>query len=169
MSDAAHQGPPAPGPEHALLKPFAGTFRATVKLWMGSGDPIVHHGTMVSSFQVAGLYLFQDYTGDPAPGPWPAFIGKGFWGYNTTTREFEGFWIDNASTMMQLEKGAVDQSGKVWTMGSRFVHPHFGREVAKRSVIRLIDNDHNDLTSYMTGPDGSEFRTMEILFERATS
>ena len=98
MSDTAHQGPPAPGPEHALLKPFAGTFRATVKLWMGPGDPMVQHGTMINSFQVGGLYLFQDYTGDQVSGPWPSFIGKGFWGFNTFAKEFEGFWIDNAST-----------------------------------------------------------------------
>ncbi len=167
MSDnGPPQGHPVPGAGHALLEPFAGTFRATVRIWMGPGEPMVQHGTMVSSFQVGGLYLFQDYQSDPGPGPGAGFVGKGFWGYNTGAKEYEGFWIDNASTMMQLEKGSVDTSGKVWTMRSKFVHPHFGREVDKRSVIRLIDDDHNDLTSYMTGPDGNEFRTMEILFER---
>jgi Protein of unknown function (DUF1579) len=166
MADESQHGPPAPGPEHSLLKPFAGRFRATVRIWMGPGEPMVQQGTMVSEFQLNGLYLFQDYTGDPAPPPWPAFLGKGYWGYNTITREYEGFWIDNASTTMQLEHGPVDGSGRVWTMLSTFIHPHTGTPMKKRSVIRLIDENHNDLTSWMAGPDGVEHKSMEIHFKR---
>lgn len=164
--EASNPGHPVPGLEHARLKPFEGTFRATVKLWMGPGDPMVQHGTMVNSLQLGGLYLFQDYTGDPSPGPFPAFLGKGYWGYNTFSKKYEGFWIDNASTMMQLEKGDVDASGKIWTMKSAFEHPQSGQTMTKRSVIRLIDRDHNDMTTYMAGPDGNEFRSMEIIFVR---
>ena len=36
---------------------------------------------MVSAFQLGGLYLFQDDTGDPSPGPFPEFLGKGYWGF----------------------------------------------------------------------------------------
>lgn len=70
---------------------------------------MVQHGTMVSAFQLGGLYLFQDYVGDPSPGPFPAFVGKGYWGYNTSS----------------------------------------------------------NLTTYMSGRDGNEFRSMEIDFVRA--
>ena len=167
MSNDIPAGPPTPGSEHALLKPFEGTFRAAVSLWTGLGDSMVEHGTMVSSFQVGGLYLFQDYTGDPSSGPWPAFVGQGFWGYNTNARQYEGFWIDNASTMMQLERGTVDATGRIWTMLSSFLHPHTGQHVTKKSVIRLIDNDHNDMTSWMTRLDGNEVRTMHIDFVRS--
>lgn len=166
MSDATDPGHPVPGPEHARLKPFEGRFRATVKLWMGPGDPMIQMGTMVNAFRVGGLYLSQDYVGDLPPGSTQNFVGQGYWGYNTAAKEYEGFWIDNASTMMQLEKGTVDSSGKIWTMKSSFIHPHSGETVHKRSVIRLLDNDHNDLTSWMSGPDGNEFRTMEITFVR---
>ena len=109
---------------------------------MGPGDPIVQLGTMVSAFQLGGLYLFQDDTGDPSPGPFPEFLGKGYWGFNTSSKKYEGFWSDNASTMMQLEKGDVDASGKIWTMVSSFQHPSSGQTMSKRSVIRLIDQDH---------------------------
>lgn len=124
-------------------------------------------GDQSHSFQLGGLYLFEDYTGDPSPGPFPAFVGKGYWGYNTTSKKYEGFWIDNASTMMQLEKGDVDASGEIWTMVSSFQHTDSGQRMSKRSVIRLIDGDHNDMTMYMSGPDGNEFRSMEIMFEPA--
>lgn len=169
MSDdpCADSSIPRPGDQHRLLKPFAGTFRSTVRLWLGPGDPVVHHGTMVNSLQLDDLFLFQDYTGDPSPGPFPAFRGKGFRGFNITSKEFEGFWIDNASTMMQMERGQVDDTGKVWTMRSEFFHPHHNAMVRKRTVIRLLDDNRNDMTTWMTGPDGNEVRSMEILFERA--
>jgi hypothetical protein len=166
MSDSEHAGAPVPGPEHALLNPFAGRFRATVKLHMGPGEPIIQHGTMFSTWQIGGLYLFQDYTGDPAPPPWPSFIGRGYWGYNQTAKRFEGFWIDNASTMMQLEHGQVDAAGTEWQMHSEFLHPQTGQPLKKRTRIRAFGPDRNDMTSWITGPDGSEQLTMEILFER---
>ncbi|MEZ6094103.1 MAG: DUF1579 family protein [Pirellulaceae bacterium] len=62
---------PKPGAEHALLKPFEGTFRAEVRLFMGPGEPQVTTGTMKNAFHVDGLYLQQDYVGDPAPPPSP--------------------------------------------------------------------------------------------------
>ncbi len=30
-----------------------------------------------------------------------------------------------------------------------------------------VGQDHNDMTTYMSGPDGSEFRSMEIVLGRA--
>jgi hypothetical protein len=166
MSEA-HPGPPTPDAEHALLKPFEGKFRAVVKLFFGPGDPMVHEGTMNSSFQLGGLYLFQDYVGDPSPGPWPAFLGQGFWGYNFGTKKYEGFWIDNASSMMQMETGTVDATGKVWTMLSTFTDPQSAKEVRKRTEIRLIDHNTHDMTTWMTDDSGHEVRTMEILYRRA--
>ncbi len=165
MSD--HPAPPSPGAEHALLKPFEGTFRSIVKLFFGPNETMVHEGTMKNTFTLAGLYLFQDYVGDPNPGPWPAFLGQGYWGYNFGTKQYEGFWIDNASSMMQMETGTVDDAGKVWTMMSSFTHPHSNQTVRKRTVIRLLDIDNHDMTTWMTDALGQEMKTMEITYRRA--
>lgn len=169
MSDqpAATHGPPKPGPEHLRLEPFAGRFRARVTLFMGPGQTFQSTGTMVSSWQLDGLYLQQEYVGDPPDGPFPKFVGKGFWGFNATSRKYEGFWIDNASTTMQCESGDVDATGKVWTMHGQFVHPATGAAMKKRSVITLVDGDRNRLESFLAGPDGSEFKTMEIDYQRS--
>ena len=35
----------APTAEHAMLKPFEGTFAATVKMWMGPGEPAISTGS----------------------------------------------------------------------------------------------------------------------------
>ena len=162
-----HQIPPGPGEHHARLEPFVGTFRATVKLWMGPGDPLVHTGTMVNAWDLGGRFLAQRYTGDPMDGPFPDFEGRGYWGYNDGSGRYEGFWIDTASNIMMTEEGEVDDAGTTWTMHGSFANPTSGERVAKRSVIRLQDDDHHSMEQYMAGPDGAEHKTMEITYERS--
>ena len=157
---------PQPGEEHAKIKPFEGAFRSEVKMWMGPGDPMVSTGVMNSSWQVNGLYLQQNYVGDQNEGPFPSFEGQGYFGYNTTENKYEGFWIDNASTTMQMESGDVDESGKVWTMYSEVNCPQSGGMMKKRSVITLIDDDHNTMEMFFTGEDGNEMKAMEISYSR---
>ena len=168
MSDATQTefSMPTPGPEHDLLKPFAGKFRATVKLWMGPGDPMESTGTMINSWQLGGLYLHQDYQGDQVEGPFPSFMGKGFWGYNAASGNYEGFWIDNASTTMQTEEGRVDASGKSWEMIGEVQHPQSGQLIKKRTIITLIDDNQHTHESFHTGPDGTEMKTMHIDYVR---
>lgn len=156
-----------PGPEHDLLKPFVGTFRATVKLWMGPGDPMVSTGTMTNTMDLGGRFLRQNYKGDPAEGPtpFPSFEGRGFWGYNKATSQYEGFWIDTATTIMQTEIGTVDETGKVWTMVGEMMHQP-GQTVKKRTVITLTDADHHSMVTYFQmGED--ESKGMEIEYVRA--
>jgi len=157
---------PQPGDHHAKIQPFEGTFKSEVKMWMVPGDPMVSTGTMKSTWQVNGLYLQQTYVGDQNEGPFPEFEGQGYWGYNTTDNQYEGFWIDSASTTMQMEFGDVDDAGKVWTMTSDVKCPQSGDTMKKRSVITLIDDDHNKIEMYFTGADGNEMKAMEIDYSR---
>jgi hypothetical protein len=152
------------GPEHGRLESFAGKFKAEVKMWMGPGDPMVATGTMTNSLDLGGRYLRQDYKGDPSPGPFGSFEGRGYWGFNTGTKKYEGFWIDTASTMMQTETGTVDGAGKVWTMVGE-MHDPSGKPMKKRSVITLKDKNTHSMEMFME-KDGHEFRTMEIQYKR---
>ena len=170
MSDASMdvmQEMAAPGPEHDRLKPFLGTFKATVSIWMGPGDPMVSTGSMTNSLVLGGRFVKQDYEGDPSPDPTPfsEFEGQGFWGFNKNTQKYEGVWIDTASTIMQTETGTVDDSGKVWTMTGDIVGPD-GEVSVKRSVITLVDDDHHSMEMYFS-KDGQEFKGMEIQYIRA--
>ncbi|MFQ5526088.1 MAG: DUF1579 domain-containing protein [Thermoanaerobaculia bacterium] len=153
-------------PEHDKLKPFEGTFKSEVKIWMRPGEPAVSTGTMVNEFDLDGRFLRQTYTGDPNEGPFPSFEGRGYWGYNNVTKKFEGFWIDNASTIMQSEAGEVDDSGKVWTMLGEMPNPQTGGSMKKRSVIRLEDDDHHTMEMFFDAGEG-EVKSMEISYERA--
>lgn len=163
MSDQGFQLP-KPGPEHELLKPFEGTFKSDVKMWFGPGEPTVSTGTMVNSWHLGGLYLNQTYKGDRADGPFPNFEGFGYWGYNQTSKQFEGFWIDNASTTMQTEIGSADDSGKVFEMHSEFTHGD--TVMKKRTVFEVVSNDEHSMTAFVTPPGGEEMKNMEIIYKR---
>ncbi len=171
MSDAA---PPshedfaamgAPTAEHQKLQPFVGTFAATVKIWFGPGEPSVTTGTMTNSMELGGRYLRQVYEGKTDEGPFPDFQGRGYWGYNTTDKRWEGFWIDSASTMMTVEHGQLDSTGKVWTMTSECTNPSTGQPMARRSVITLSGDDHHTMEMYVSTPQG-EMKSMEIEYQR---
>ncbi len=156
----------ATGAEHDRLVAFAGTFRAEVSMWMGPGDPMVSTGTMVNEPDLGGRFLKQTYTGDPNDGPFPHFEGRGYWGYNTVSRRYEGFWIDNASTMMQVEHGQVDESGRVWTMTGEMPNPVTGGTMTKRSVITLEDEDNHRMEMFFDTGEGEQ-KSMEIRYTRA--
>lgn len=170
MSDAsmdAMQEMAAPGPEHDRLKPFLGTFKAEVRIWMGPGDPMVSTGVMTSTLDLGGKFVKQHYKGDPSPEPtpFPDFEGRGFWGYNKNTQQYEGFWIDTASTIMQTETGTVDDSGKVWTMVGEMVGQD-GSPCTKKSIITLVDDNNHHMEMYFNQGD-QEFKGMEIRYVRA--
>jgi hypothetical protein len=68
--------------------------------------------------------------------------------------------------MFQIETGQVDKAGKVWTMHSALNHPSSGRPMNKRTVITLIDNDHHRMESYVAMDGDSEYKNMEIDYQR---
>ncbi len=170
MSDGPHNEFEAMGAStdaHEKLRPFAGTFRAEVRMWMGPGDPMASTGTMVNEFELGGRFLRQTYTGDPNDGPFPSFEGRGYWGYNTITKQYEGFWIDNASTMMQTDTGQLDQDARVWSMVGEMTSPQTGESMVKRTVITLEDDDHHLLEMYFDAGDDAS-KAMEIRYARVT-
>ena len=152
---------------HDALKPFAGTFRAEIRMWMGPGEPERMSGTMRNEWILGGRFLQQTFEGDGAEGPFGKFEGRGFWGYNTATDKYEGVWIDNASTMMQVEQGHREGEGNIWTMVGELTNPQTGHTMSKRSVITLKDEDHHTMEMFFTGQDGNEHKSMEIEYARA--
>lgn len=163
-SDCAQMG--AVTEAHKTLERFAGTFRATVKIWMGPGDPFESTGVMRNTMDLGGRFLHHVYQGDPSDGPFPNFEGRGYWGYNTTKNVYEGFWIDTACNWMQTESGQVDGTGNVWTMTSEMTNPMGPGTLEKRTVITYVDEDHHTMESYMKPPGGEETKSMEIRYER---
>ncbi len=69
---------------------------------------------------------------------------------------------------MQTDTGDVDSACKVWTMVGTMTDPQSGNPMTKRSVITLQDDDHHQIEMFFQGPDGNEFKAMEIKYSRKT-
>lgn len=152
---------------HERFKPFVGTFKADLKMWMGPGDPMVSTGTMTNTLDLGGRFLHHSYKGHANDGPFPDFEGRGYWGYNTTDNRYEGLWIDTACTFFQLEHGQVDDSGKVWTMLGTMTNPQTGRPMNKKSVVTLHDDNSHEMEMFFDTGDGDWCRSMHIAYTRA--
>jgi hypothetical protein len=168
MSDAEKMvemcGPMEPGAEHESLKRFEGTWRAVVKLWPDpSAEPLVSEGTMKSEMILGGRFLEQVYSDDAG-----MFAGRGFWGYNTIDKRYEGFWIDSMGTFFQLERGEHDADEDAYMMSGEMTNPGDGKPMAKRSVIRYLGPDANSIEMYFKpGGAAAEAKAMEIQYQRA--
>lgn len=151
-----------PGEAHKKLDQFAGTWKAAVRHWMEPGSqPMESTGTMKNTWVLGNRFLRQDYKSDSVDMP---FEGTGYFGYNNITGNYEGFWIDTMTTGMMTETGSL--KGRTWTMSGEAEFPTAGSKFEKRSVITVDGPDRHKCEMYFKGPDGNEFKTMEIEYKR---
>lgn len=152
-----------PGAEHERLNQFEGVWTARCSHWMDpAGDPMTSTGVMTNSWILDGRFLHQAYKSDCQK-----FFGTGYFGFNNITGQYEGLWLDSMSTAMMTDVGSCDDSGTTWVMTGASEMPGTGVTFTKRSVITVRDADHHTMEMFYAGPDGNEFRVMEIEYTRA--
>ncbi|GAB4194182.1 MAG: hypothetical protein Tsb002_25440 [Wenzhouxiangellaceae bacterium] len=155
--------------DHQRLAPFVGVFDAEVRFFMGAGDPVISTGAMRNELVLGGRFVQQQFQGDPPPGAGPEitpFAGVGLLGYNTVDKRYEAAWADNASTVLQVESGQVDDSGREWSFYSRLTNPQTGGPMEKRTILMIDDDDHHRAEYWFREPEGPEIKAMEIHYSR---
>ncbi|HED66912.1 MAG TPA: DUF1579 domain-containing protein [Planctomycetes bacterium] len=152
-----------PGPEHAFLDDLAGTFDATITLWLDpSAPPVVSTGTMESHWILGGRYLQGDYSSMFMGAP---FSGLSLTGYDNAQGVFQGTWLDTMGTgMMPISAG--HRTGNTITFERDMFDPMQGKMVHEREVITIEDHDHNSMLMFVVQPDGTAVQTMEIEYTR---
>jgi hypothetical protein len=73
--------------------------------------------------------------------------------------------MDNMGTGIMTGSGNYDPNTKTLTDQGTFSCPAEGQK-SYRGVTKIIDKDNFTYEWYMTGPDGKEFRAMEIVYTR---
>jgi len=152
----------SPGPMHEKLNPFVGTWKTTVKMFTGPGEPEVSEGTSTSEWILGGRYVRELFQGTFAGMP---FEGRGLTGYDNVSKEFVGIWVDNFGTGVVVSKGKLDPSGKVFNWQSTFNNPMPGMPNAMRSVVDIVNEKMHRFTTYVM-MDGKEMKQMEITYTR---
>jgi uncharacterized protein DUF1579 len=151
-----------PGPMHDLMKPMAGTFKATTKTWMAPGEPMVSEGTSENTWILGNRYLQTTFRGQMAGMP---FEGFGLMGFDNMKKEFVSCWADNMGTGIAFSDGTADGSGKVLTMTSMMDDPTTGKQVPVKMITKVMDENQYMMTM-SSMKDGKEHLDMEITYTR---
>jgi len=153
-----------PGPAHKALQPLVGTWNARITSWMAPGTaPITSDGVSEIAWVLGGRYLEQKHEGTFMGQP---FSGIGYTAYDNYKKQYLGTWIDNMGTSILSMAGTADASGKIVSMDGKMDDFVTGRVLAVRSTLRILDDDHNVYEMFAPGPDGKEFKMMQIDYSR---
>ena len=152
-----------PGPEHAELAKMAGKWTLAVSMWMAPGAPAMKsQGSSTFTSVLGGRFLQEETKGEMNGQP---FEGMGLQGYDNVTKQYFSSWVDNMGTGPMNLKGKCAQ--KKCTLHGKMADAIAGKEVAVSEVMTQTDNDHFTFTMWGPGPDGKQFKTMQIDYTRA--
>ena len=151
-----------PAAEHAELAKRAGTWDVDLKFWMAPDtDYQTMGGTAQFEMIMDGRYLMQHYQSEFMG---ETFEGAGLTGYDRIKGEYQNIWIDSMGTAISQSSGHEKDGAIVFTgeMGD----PMMGKYVPVRSVEKMVDDDTLVYSMFRLGPDGKEFKSMEITYTR---
>lgn len=163
MQKATEYG--TPGAEHKRLDPLVGKFNAVAKMWMKAGDkPMESKGQAENSWILGGRYLKQEYKGEFSGQP---FEGLGFVAYDKVRQEYESIWMDSMMTGIMLTTGGFDSATQAVKQSGNVSCPMTGdKALWMRTEYKIKDANSHTYSSFGKGPDGKEFKTMEITYNR---
>ncbi len=155
-----------PGEMHKMMAEWNGSWNAEMSLWMAPGaEPEKSKGTMVNKMVLGGRYQQGMYKGK--------MMGMDTEGistlaYDNGKKVFISNYIDNTGTGVMHLEGPWDATTKSMSLAGSIVNAASGdgKEVPVREVFTIKDDKTQVMELFSAGPDGKEFKTMEIVFTR---
>jgi hypothetical protein len=155
-----------PGPMHAMLASWNGTWSGETTMWESEGAaPQTSTGTAVNSMIFDGRYQTSTHTGNMMGMP---FEGRSVMGYDNAQKKFVASWVDTWSTGIMNMSGNWDEGSKTLTLTGTvpdIARP--GKECNIREVFTVVDANTHKMEMY--GPDpktGKEYKMMSINMTR---
>jgi hypothetical protein len=153
-----------PGEYHKLLEDFAGTWNATVTMWMDpAAPPTVSKGSSTHKLIFDGRFIYGEFTGEFLGSP---FKGINIMGYDNVKKEFVSVWIDNSSTGMVTARGTYDPVEKKFHFTSSALDPLSGQILEMREESYFANQDEYISVTYTKPGGGQEFKSMEMKYTR---
>ncbi len=155
----------APDENHELLNAMAGTFDASMTMWMEPGaDPSESSGTTSNEWVLGGRFLRGLFVGDFQGMP---FEGVAYTGYDRLRDSYVGFWIDNMGTqMMDVSVGTLGDDGKTLTFKRTVIDGMTGGLSELTEITEIIDENRHQFTMWSSTLGGDAFKTLEIVYTR---
>lgn len=157
-----------PGEEHKKLEPLIGTWKHTVRWWMNpDSKPQVMTGTNVNHWILGKRFVMQEVKGGDPKQP---FAGLGLTGFDRVRSQYTTTWIDNMSTGTMAGSGRINHSGSAIIESGEFSCPMTGeKNMPYHAVLSMDDDNHYNYEMFVTDPDGKEFKSLDIVYERIGS
>jgi hypothetical protein len=153
-----------PGEGHKILESMIGTWDAKVSMWeQPGGQPQVSTGTATNRWIFGNRYVEQKFTGTFMGMP---FEGIGYTGYDNAKKQYFSTWFDNMGTGLMTSTGNTADKGKTFTFKSMMTDPMTGKDMPGETRVNVADADHNTFEMWGAGPDGKNFKMMEIAYTR---
>ncbi len=150
-----------PGAVHQQFAKMAGEWKAIVTNFM-DGQEAKSEANAKFEMILGGRYLKSYITGNMMGMP---FEGVGLDAFDNATKEYISVWIDNFGTGVLNLKGKMDdKTGDIVYTGT-MVDPMTGKDQATKTVMKQIDNDHQQMVMYMID-GGKEVKNMQIDYTR---
>lgn len=153
------------GEPHKILADDTGTWTEELTFWMGPDDknPQKHTATAEVKMILGGRYQEQRHKGKMMG---MDFEGISTMAYNNASGEYTSTWIDNMGTGMMIATGKYDEASKTIKLSGEMVDPMTKKSKKFREVMTMVDADTRKMESYDTSPEGTEFKSMEIIMKR---
>ncbi len=156
----------SPGDNHKNMEIFAGNWNYSLKMWMDvKGKPEESKGTATGKWILGGRFLQADVKGTAMGQP---FEGMSIMGYDNLKGQYQSLWLDNMTTGIMQSTSMYDPAAKTFTETGVFSCPMTNeKDRPFRGSVKVADNYNYTYSMFQTGPDGKEFKAMEITYTRA--
>ncbi len=152
-----------PGEMHKMIASWNGTWKTEITAYEPGKPPTKSTGIAVNKMVLGGRYQESVNTSTMMGMP---FEGHGTLGYNNATKMFESTWIDNMGTGTMKMTGAWDSATKSITLTGMGVDVYSMKEKESREIFTVVDDKTQTMSMFGPGPDGKEFKWMDITFTR---
>jgi hypothetical protein len=166
-SAAAQEQPqlPQPSDEHRLLQHDVGTWDAEITVFSPEegGPAMKSKGSETCEMLPGGMWLISRFKGEMIGMP---FSGVGTTGYDPVEKKYVGTWVDSMSPHLMIIKGEYDPATKTATSTGEGRDATSGAVFTSKLISRHIDDNNRTFEMHMPGPDGKQFKVMEITYKR---
>lgn len=152
-----------PGAAHEAIAKSAGRYTLEVRSWPAPGaEPSVEAGTATRTMTLGGRVLVEQTESSMMGQP---FTGHGMHGYDNVTGKHWSTWNDSMSTGLMVSEGNCDAQQACSFTGS-WMDPVKKQKVTARMTTRWTDASTEVFEMFAPGPDGAEFKMMQITYRR---
>lgn len=158
----------SPGEHHKHFADRVGKWNLAMKTAMAPDAPMTEcKATAETKLLLDGRFVWEEVNGEAMEPGMPPFHGIGISGYDNQTKKHTSLWMDNMGTSVMLMEGACDGTCKTINFSGDYTCPMDNSKHKSRAVVKAGGKDKAVFEMFDTGPDGKEYKCLEITYTRA--